>query len=109
MNAGHLLSDSELEVMAGDSFVEGEALHAQSLTGRRRVTEVDMKDSRSAAVFRRRLVIRQRLRRLLEGGKWLDYQLCLRQNIEYPRDLRAHAIENLLDGGNDLFARAKAR
>src|SRR4029079_15006418 len=51
MNAGYFLGNRELEMMAGNSFVEGESFHAQSFAGRRRVAEVDVKHAGPAPIF----------------------------------------------------------
>src|SRR6185503_7733346 len=66
MDVGPLEGDGELEVVAGNSFVECEAFHAELLAGCRGIGEVNVKNSGTSAVFRGRFIVRQGLGRLLK-------------------------------------------
>src|SRR5688572_25087779 len=108
MNIGTLERDGELEMVTGNSLVECEAFHAELLTGSSRVTQVHVKHSGASAIFRRGLVVRERLRRLLESREGLDDERGFGENAEQLRDAAPRPVEYRINRWHHFFSGPEA-
>src|SRR5205085_7409946 len=106
--AGQLLGDGNLHVMAGDALVVRGRLHGDGLA-RPRLARVHLDAARAGAVGGAGLVLRPRRLLLAEGLGRDDDDLRARQAAEEPRQLRVHLIDVVAIEIEDLLARLRAQ